>query len=184
MKNKYKIVITATVVFAITFLIVGNNAHLYRDSHINETVVSIAQAYEYVDSYAKKYLGKKYELYSVSANYDINFYGNIEFVYTKRTDYFRDVYFIDVNTQSGEIKRVRQSEAKRLYGRDIITYPYKWNINEDMIFRMATDKNVEFDSVSWNTIYGDKISIKYIMNEEVIYRVEADLYTGGILACY
>ena len=52
-----------------------------------------------------------------------------EFIYTKRTKIFRDVCFVRFNISEGEISSSMQSEAQRLYGRDIIVDVPNWTVD-------------------------------------------------------
>lgn len=91
---------------------------------------SIKEMYNLAEDYVTTYIGDNYELFKLSMSLDKSTgEEKAEFIYTKRTKIFRDVCFVRFNISEGEISSSMQSEAQRLYGRDIIVDVPNWTVD-------------------------------------------------------
>ena len=100
-----------------------------------------------------------------------------EFVYTKRTQHFRDVYFVKIDILNRQIDSTVQSEAQRLYGNDTVVSVSDWVADDlDLLF----DSSFEWDSATAETRY-QNLDIRYYWNNELRYESEFDPCSGQLL---
>lgn len=132
-----------------------------QERTLDTSITSVYEAHKYAEDYWDKFIKKdSYELYEITAKYDKNMVGEWNFIYTKRSGFFRDVYFIKINTKNNTVKAKRRDEAKRMYGMDYIIDIESWNFDESNIWKYAED--IPIDAVRWTVLEGNRISIDFI----------------------
>ena len=181
--NRILLAISAILLSLLTLVSIA----LLYDKHTNKPTEKISQnvkistikeAYSYADDYAKRNLGDKYELHSIEGKHDKNFEGEIIFIYTKRVKHFPDVYFVIVDTANNEIRYTYQTNANRLYGRDLHIDIENWNFDIETALNMASEMGIDFDKLEWRTVYEDKTAVYFIKDGQKIDRLDFNTFTG------
>ena len=125
---------------------------------------SIKEMYNLAEDYVTTYIGDNYELFKLSMTLDKSTgEDKAEFIYTKRTKMFRDVCFVRFNISEGEISSSMQSEAQRLYGRDIIVDVPNWTVD--------TSELLQTTDFSWT-----RAEIETSFNYNVVKTVRITFY--------
>lgn len=139
---------------------------------------SIKTLYDLAEAYVSEEIGSDYALWglSITRNQADNT-ETAEFVYTKRTQHFRDVYFVKIDILNRQIDSTVQSEAQRLYGNDTVVSVSDWVVDDlDLLF----DSSFEWDSATAETRY-QNLDIRYYWNNELCYECEFNPCSGQLL---
>lgn len=139
---------------------------------------SIKTLHDIAETYVSEEIGSDYALwgFNVTRNNADNT-ETAEFVYTKRTQSFRDVYFVKIDIANRQINSTVQTEAERLYGGDTVVSVSDWVLDDlDLLF----DTSFEWDSATAETTY-QNLDIRYYLNNELRYECEFDPCSGQLL---
>lgn len=139
---------------------------------------SIKTLYDIAETYVSEEIGSDYALwgFNVTRNNADNT-EMAEFVYTKRTQSFRDVYFVKIDIANRQINSTVQTEAERLYGGDTVVSVSDWVLDDlDLLF----DTSFAWDSATAETTY-QNLDIRYYLNNELRYECEFDPCSGQLL---
>lgn len=173
---------TTIIVFLCTILLLSCSMKKYPiNEYISEDIdVSFKTISLYVNDYVKKNIGENYSLYQVNGQYSSDTMDFVEFVFTKRNEQFNDVYFIKFYPEKKQMSINRQSEAQRLYGRDVKIDPNEWEIDINDIPQLQNDPNVVYDAINFHTAYDNMIVVNFMNDDEVIHTINYDVKSNNI----